>query len=884
MKTPRTLTVAFLFVIFLSSRLQAATWHVNDDSPPPGDGTSWGTAFAKLQDALAAASAGDMILVAEGIYYPDEGGTAVDNDRNASFQLIDDVQIFGGFPDGGGTRNLATHRTILSGDIDQDDVDAPVGSNSYSVVTGSGTGTTAVLDGFTIARGLADGPSGDAFDGPTRAGGGVYNLSGSPTFKNCTFVNNSAGFGGGLFGKNSSSPVLINCLIAGNEAGFFGGGINNRDSSSPVLVNCTITANSAGSSGGGGGITNFSFCNPSLTNCIVWNNIESGDGTSPQASINDSGSSTTSSAFSLIENINPGGTNLDGTNSANGPEFLFPGDPSAAPTQEGDFRLEVGSPALNVGSDAANMEAKDLFGNPRIADGQIDLGAYEGAFAPIFFDTLHVDHQVLNPGNGSDWSQAFATLNDALNGAVSGQTILVAKGSYFPDEGGGASDGDRNASFRLIRGVIIQGGYPNGGGPRNLAANETILSGDIDQNDAGAPAGNNSYTVVNGSNTGPAAVLDGFTITAGLANANEGEFDDPVNAGGAIHINDGSPTILNCILRGNFALTGGAGMVIENSDPRFINCVVSGNKTPNFGGGFHNRSGSAPRFLNTTFSGNSAGSNGGAVNNFGARPVFTNCIVWNNEANGTTTTEGASINTGGSFDATYQFSLIENFPAEGTNFDGTNPANDPLLFVPVDPSTAPSNGGDLRLTSGSFALDIGDTTANPQTLDVAGNPRVDNLVIDLGAFEGATMAVDSDDDGLSDSFELANTDPSSETSLTPESNEDKDPFTAIEEFAFGLDPGVSNAISDAFSTAIIEVGLEDYLSITWNVNQAAIPFVDIVAEGSEDLGLINAWDEDETVPIMAPAGMGGARSDTPISSQLEDFLRLRVEKRVTQAN
>lgn len=68
------------------------------------------------------------------------------------------------------------------------------------------------------------------------------------------------------------------------------------------------------------------------------------------------------------------------------------------------------------------------------------------------------------------------------------------------------------------------------------------------------------------------------------------------------------------------------------------------------------------------------------------------------------------------------------------------------------------------------------------------------------------------------------------------------------------------------------------------MNQAAIPLVEIFAEGSQDLGLNKDWDEDETVPIMSPAGTGSARSDTPIDSQTTDFLRLRVEKRVVEAN
>ena len=71
------------------------------DSPPEQqDGESWATAFDDLQPALEKAeddSAFTEIWVAEGTYHPsrelDEGDA-----RSATFQLVDGVSIFGGFP------------------------------------------------------------------------------------------------------------------------------------------------------------------------------------------------------------------------------------------------------------------------------------------------------------------------------------------------------------------------------------------------------------------------------------------------------------------------------------------------------------------------------------------------------------------------------------------------------------------------------------------------------------------------------------------------------------------------------------------------------------------------------------------------------------------
>ncbi len=56
---------------------------VDDNAPAGGNGQSWGTAYKYLQDALTAATSGNEIWVAEGVYYPDEGAgqTARDHTR-----------------------------------------------------------------------------------------------------------------------------------------------------------------------------------------------------------------------------------------------------------------------------------------------------------------------------------------------------------------------------------------------------------------------------------------------------------------------------------------------------------------------------------------------------------------------------------------------------------------------------------------------------------------------------------------------------------------------------------------------------------------------------------------------------------------------------------
>lgn len=82
------------------------------------------------------------------------------------------MAIYGGFPPGGGDGTFAvrnpdpsTNGTILSGDLAGNDIntdgnqiaesidDLKGDDHSDHVVTGTGTGTTAVLDGFVITAG-----------------------------------------------------------------------------------------------------------------------------------------------------------------------------------------------------------------------------------------------------------------------------------------------------------------------------------------------------------------------------------------------------------------------------------------------------------------------------------------------------------------------------------------------------------------------------------------------------------------------------------------------------------------------------------------------------------------------------------------------------------
>jgi hypothetical protein len=92
--------------------------YVDSTATPGGDGKSWSTAYRYLQDALSDAydtyrnfTWKPTIYVAAGVYYPTD-----------SFQIRSHLKLYGGFPAGGGTRDPARNITVLSGDIDKNDV------------------------------------------------------------------------------------------------------------------------------------------------------------------------------------------------------------------------------------------------------------------------------------------------------------------------------------------------------------------------------------------------------------------------------------------------------------------------------------------------------------------------------------------------------------------------------------------------------------------------------------------------------------------------------------------------------------------------------------------------------------------------------------------
>lgn len=385
-------------------------YHVDADAPGPvHDGSSWATAFLTLQDALAVAADGDEILVAEGVYKPDQGGVVTPGDREASFVLKEGLIVRGGFAGYGepdpDARDIVAHETILSGDLNANDLWGILfrDDNSYHVVTGPASEPPALLDGFTVTAGQADGTY------PHHYGGGLYNPGGKVDIVNATFRGNTAVWGGGIM--NFGAPIrMVNTQIVGNRAMMLGGGLHNYEGD-VALHNCRIVGNSAdyADAVGGAAIYNLNGTLTILSSTVADNLSRSGRaiasfGWGSFGEINvrianailfnggDEVWSNDAGAVEITYSDVEGGATGAGNISSN-PQFAGPGARSIEGEWiDGDYRLLAGSLAIDAGSDAAlpadifDLDADadtaetipfDLDNEARIEDTSVDMGAYE---------------------------------------------------------------------------------------------------------------------------------------------------------------------------------------------------------------------------------------------------------------------------------------------------------------------------------------------------------------------------------------------------------------------------------------------------------------------------------------------------------------------------
>ena len=291
------------------------------------DGTSWENASDDLQamiNDLGSEQTGE-VWVAEGTYYPDASS------RTKSFELNDYIKVYGGFTGNESSvdqRDWKNNRTILSGDLDQNDTDADgdgltdlngqTGNNSYAVVRNNNILNTAYLDGFYITGGLANG------DSPNNNGAAIFNGgsgSCSVVFENIVVSGNHAGNNGAVFNNETSYAVFKNSIFENNSADAHGAAIFNRSETSQCLVkviNSKFYNNSATTGGGavfdfatGSGFDIAGIVSSEFLNCLFYDNSSvSGGGAIRARAVNNGFTTTELINCTITKNIgesSPGG-------------------------------------------------------------------------------------------------------------------------------------------------------------------------------------------------------------------------------------------------------------------------------------------------------------------------------------------------------------------------------------------------------------------------------------------------------------------------------------------------------------------------------------------------------------------------------------------------
>jgi hypothetical protein len=211
----------------------------------------------------------------------------------------------------------------------------------------------SVVDGFVITNSLSS------------PRGAIMCDSSSPLIMNCIVCGN---YNGGIWAWDSDLSI-VNCMIIGNVGSW--GGIS-TSKSNPTIINSTIAVNA--SFRGAGGIYLFGG-KLSLINSIVWGNRgEFGEGFESQILTIDSGRISPMNEHVYMYNCIQG-LGMDPNGIGN-----FGADPLFVDSVDGDFRLTVGSPCIGVGDPNGNYLADvktDIEGDTRISFGRIDIGADE---------------------------------------------------------------------------------------------------------------------------------------------------------------------------------------------------------------------------------------------------------------------------------------------------------------------------------------------------------------------------------------------------------------------------------------------------------------------------------------------------------------------------
>jgi predicted outer membrane repeat protein len=314
-----------------------------------------------------------------------------------------------------------------------------------------------------------------------------------------------------------------------------------------------------------------------------------------------------------------------------------------------------------------------------------------------------------------------------------------------------------------IQGVTISGGYGDRGGGIHSNGTLTLTEVAFTDNDAqlyGAaiytegPLSISDSTFVNNYTDGNGGAINNhkadILIEGCLFSNNEA-----VNEGGAVHNYAGDVTIHSSVFTGNNSGDGGGAVTnLSGATMEIANSIFSGNSTIANGGAIYNFLNSNLSIYNSTVSGNWASGDGGGVHSqSGSTLLLANTIVSLNESNNVDNFSGSLA------------------PARGGNLIGGDPdfLRNPYLGGDGVWGTPDDDYGDLRLGFNSDAINIGDASLLPVDIfdldgdgdmteqlpiDLIGNPRVEGVGLEAGAYEKISTC-DFNGDGFVGAADLA---------------------------------------------------------------------------------------------------------------------------------
>lgn len=675
----RAATVAIL-VALSGTAFGGRTWFVDIDAAPGGDGTSWATAFDDLHEGLAAAVSGDEVWIAEGVYRPaPEAG-----DRAIVYRQPAGVALYGGFQ-GVETsreeRDYEEHRTILSGDLNDNDRRGflYMVENSLRVVeTIASTDPLAPtrIDGLAITagRGGRNG-AGLSVTGPGSfvlanctivrnwSGGGAGGASISDcetSIENCVFENNiggeeSPGSGGGAavqgaptldvrrsrFADNlvvggdrdvDGGGLLIfdvrearvgGCMFTTNRSRWGGGGISAKYSDAVYLDDCDFVANAAYVEGGAVQVERVDMCE--LTHCRFLDNRADSLKDCYGGALYLAYGSMTARDCEFVGNMAapPNGSTRYG---AGGAVYTYSSESTIERCLFEGNRAGEFAGGLRAHGTACVVDACTFIGNE-----SVDAGAMLASVS----SSMHSDVRI----SGCEFRQNVATTDSVV-------VLYSRPGSSCRFENCDLRDNDGRAALSL-EGTPI-----------------TVRNVTVEDN---RRAGIRTYER---STVEPPVRIEGCVIRGNGSPEPSGE--EP--AGGVIL--DRLPAdFINCLIAGNGSEGGGGVWVVHATMATFTNCTIVDNFRFN-------------------------GLPGGAVRADASGAAFHNCVLWNNGSD-------PFVGT-----LEIEHSVVEHGYAGVGNSDA-----DPLFVEPA--------GGNWRLQMGSSAIDAANADRLPGdiTADLDGSDR-----------------------------------------------------------------------------------------------------------------------------------------------------------------